>query len=370
MQLEKIQMQGVRNLIDSALNFHPQVNFIFGNNGAGKTSILEAIHYLAVGRSFRTSRDAEIVKFNAPYLKITGTAHNEPNGNITEAEIRYFDGSKIAYLQKQKQEKLSTYLGWLPVVTILLSDIELVSGPPDRRRNYIDLAIAKTNRYYLKNLIEYRQVLLQRNKLLSEKAEPAYYEVWEESLAKLGSEIIAERVKIIPSLLKEAQKFYARFIENKEIVFEYKSELVSDDNDTEKIKDRLLECLRQARLQDIEIGHTTVGPHRDDITIKEKNDTDALKMVRRFGSEGEQRLAALSLKLAEAEFLKRQARPPIFLLDEIASELDRKNTGKLFELVSGQFFYATAKEYHDVINRKGKRFYVEKGEIKEVETNG
>ncbi|MBS4016358.1 MAG: DNA replication and repair protein RecF [Candidatus Latescibacteria bacterium] len=385
MRLEQIQIEGVRNLADTEIHFDSNVNYIFGNNGAGKTSILEAIHYLAIGRSFRTSRDAEIVRFNAPFLKITGVAYplqlsqSEANDKVTgaekiEAEIRYFNGVKTAYLQKQKQDKLSAYLGWLPVVTILLSDIELVSGPPDRRRNFVDLAIAKTNKTYLKNLIEYRSVLLQRNKLLmghatNSPAQEEYYEVWEESLAKLGSEIINERIKQVPLLLDEAQKFYAEFIKNRRIIFEYKSQF-NNNNDVSNIQDRLLELLKQRRAQDKELGHTTIGPHRDDIIIKEKNQFDADKIVRRFGSEGEQRLAALSLKMAEAQKLSNQGKQPIFLLDEFASELDMENTRKLFELIQGQFFYATAKAFKDIINRTGKTFYVEKGEIKKTETTG
>lgn len=371
MRLEKIRLSGVRNLIDTELQFHPQVNFICGNNGAGKTSILEAIHYLAVGRSFRTSRDSEILKFNAPYLKIDGTARedNSEVGSI-EAEIRYCEGIKTAYLHKQKQEKLSAYLGWLPVVTILLADIELVNGSSDRRRNFIDLAIAKTDKRYLKNLIQYRQVLMQRNKLLCEKAEPIQHEIWEEQLAELGSEIISERSKLIPSLLSDAQKFYAMFIENREIIFEYKTGVDNRDNNLENIRTQLLERLKSTRMQDIELGHTTIGPHRDDIIIKEKNLPDTMIMVRRFGSEGEQRLAALALKMAEAKRLSSRGEAPIFLLDEVASELDLNNTKKLFDLITGQFFYATAKEFKNIINQQGKTFYVEKGEVKKIETAG
>jgi DNA replication and repair protein RecF len=386
-RLDKIYIEGVRNLADTEIIFDRDVNYVFGNNGAGKTSILEAIHYLAVGRSFRTNRDSEIVKFNAPFLKIIGTAFDDDKSgeNKLEAEIRLLDGNKTAFLQKQKQDKLSSYLGWLPVVTILLADIDLVSGPPDRRRNFIDLAIAKTNKAYLRNLIEYRQVLLQRNKLLlaaqapysnrqgsdeQEKQDTTHFEVWEEQLAKLGSEIIGERIKVVPLLLNAAQKFYALFIENRKIIFEYKNQFNSKDTDIESIRDNLMELLKHGRQQDKELGHTTAGPHRDDIVIKEQNLADSDKMVRRFGSEGEQRLAALSLKMAEAERLSSYGKQPLFLLDEVASELDTKNTRQLFELVQGQFFYATAKEFKDIIIRRGKIFYVEKGEITKTETTG
>jgi len=371
MWLEKIQIEGVRNLEDVQCVFDKNVNYIFGNNGAGKTSILEAIHFLAVGRSFRTNRDDEIMKFNAPFLKISGSAHDQPpeTDENCEAEIRLDNGTKTAFLQHQKQEKLSSYLGWLPVVTILLSDIDLVSGAPQRRRNFIDLAISKINKNYLRNLIEYRQVLLQRNKLLQEKAEQALYEVWELALAKYGNEIYLERQKIVPMLITEAQRFYTVFMSNRQIVFEYRTDLDNYEDKTTNFQEKLLNLLKINRAKEQELGYTIIGPHRDDISIKEQ----ALP-VRKFGSEGEQRLAALSLKMAEAELLAKNKRRPIFLLDEVASELDTTNTKKLFDLIQGQFFYATAKGSFDspIIKtiRNGKIFYVESGKIKKIETFG
>jgi DNA replication and repair protein RecF len=361
MRLEKIKIEGVRNLVNVEIMFDPAVNYLAGNNGAGKTSVLEAIHFLAVGRSFRTNRDNEILKFNAPYLKISGLARD--NDDVFEAEIRLAEGIKTVFLQKQKQDKLSSYLGWLPVVTILLADIDLVSGPPDRRRNFIDLAIAKINKNYLKNLIEYRAILLQRNKLLQEKAEIAHYEVWETELSKYGYEVIKERRKIVPILLASAKKFYAVFMQNRDIDFEYKVNLDNYDNKSSNEQEKFLELLKINRAKEQELGHTIIGPHRDDIIIKETS-----LVVRKFGSEGEQRLAALSLKLAESELLSQNNRRPIFLLDEVAAELDSNNTQKLFELIQGQFFYATAKEFKNISNRNGKVFYVEKGQITKTET--
>ncbi len=361
MWLEKIKVEGVRNLADTEISFDPSVNYLIGNNGAGKTSILEAIHFLAVGRSFRTNHDREILKFDTPYLKISGNAHN--NSENYEAEIRYMDGIKTVFLQKKQQDKLSTYLGWLPVVTILLSDIDLVNGPPDRRRNFIDLTIAQISKSYLKNLIEYRKILLQRNKLLQQKADNTQYDVWESELVKNGIEVMKERRKILPLLLATAKKYYAIFMLNREIGFEY---YVSLDNFESNITDeveKFLTLLKKSRTKEQELGHTIIGPHRDDIVIREKN-----LAVRKFGSEGEQRLAALSLKLAEAELLSQNNRQPIFLLDEVASELDINNTRMLFELIHGQFFYATAKDFKNLVNRNGKVFYVEKGQITKTET--
>jgi DNA replication and repair protein RecF len=360
MWLEKISVHGVRNLEDTEITFHPQVNYLYGKNGAGKTSILEAIYFLAVGRSFRTNRDNEIISFNAPFLKINGTAHND-SSELNQSEIRLENNIKTVFLESQKQEKLSSYLGWLPIVTILLSDIDLVSGTPQRRRSFIDLAISKISKNYLKNLIEYRQVLMQRNKLLQEKTDDAHYEVWETSLVKYGIEIYQERKRYLPALITEAQKLHSVFMPGRSILFEYKPSIDNYQN----LPEHFLNLLKENRVKDKELGHTTIGPHRDDISINELS-----LPVRKFGSEGEQRLAALSLKMAEAELLAKNNQRPIFLLDEVAAELDTDNSRKLFELIKGQFFYATAKEFKNTINQNGKIIYVEKGKIEKTETVG
>ncbi len=371
MWLEKIRFEGIRNLKDGEIVFSPYANYLFGANGAGKTSILEAIHYLAVARSFRTYRDSEILKFNAEYFKISGIARFgsqdsqfDPSASLS-AEIRFSIQGKEAYRENQKQDKLSSYLGWLPVVTILLSDIDLVAGSPHIRRNFLDLAISKVNKTYLQYLIEYRRILVQRNKLLQEKSSAMHYEVWEIALAKYSDLILKVRDQVVPQLLASAQKFLAVFLPNREIKFDYQTTIPNQTNRQERIQEMLL----ANRVKEQELGYTTIGPHRDDIVIKESN-----LAVKKFASEGEMRLTALALKMAEAEFLKHNYYTPIFLLDEVASELDYNNTQKLLNLIAqqGQFFYASAKALKDKIDlgRKGKIFYVENGEIEKIETFG
>ncbi|MCX8014558.1 MAG: AAA family ATPase, partial [candidate division WOR-3 bacterium] len=199
MWLKQIKFEGIRNLEAAELSFDRTANYFIGDNGAGKTSLLEAIHLLAVGRSFRTNQDQEILKISAPYWKITGIASDEEQSadlskteTVISAEIRFVNNTKTTFLQGIKQDKLSSYLGWLPVVTMLLTDIELISGPPQIRRNFVDLAISKINKNYLKNLINYRHILIQRNKLLQENAEDDLYEAWEADLAKYGSLIFQD----------------------------------------------------------------------------------------------------------------------------------------------------------------------------------
>ncbi|MCX7784840.1 MAG: DNA replication and repair protein RecF [candidate division WOR-3 bacterium] len=368
MYLEQIRFEGIRNLKDAELVFSPYANYLFGANGAGKTSLLESIHYLAVGRSFRTYRDSEILKFNAEYFKIFGLARLSPedpqfdSSATFSAEIRFSPQGKVAYRQNHKQDKLSSYLGWLPVVTILLSDIDLVAGSPHLRRNFLDLAISKVNKSYLQHLIEYRRVLAQRNKLLQEQANSLHYEVWESALAKYADLILKVREQVLPQLLNSAQKFLRTFLPNRNINFEYQTTILEQMHRQKEIQ----KMLAANRVKEQELGYTTIGPHRDDIVIKESN-----LPIKKFASEGEMRLTALSLKMAEAEFLKTNYCTPLFLLDEVAAELDYNNTKKLLALIAeqGQFFYASAKELKDKTDhsKPGKIFYIDNGEIKKVE---
>ncbi|MEO0072264.1 MAG: DNA replication and repair protein RecF [candidate division WOR-3 bacterium] len=361
MILKHLAFEGFRNLVDGEVEFHPEANLIIGENASGKTSLLEAIYYLAFGRSFRTNRDLELKKIGAQYLKVQGIAQG-PQGE-SSAQIALYDGTKILLLANQKISKLSDYLGWCPVITILLGDIELIIGAPKVRRNFMNLAIAQLNRDYLKDLIEYRKALLERNKLLNNKADEDYYEIWERILAQRACKIIEERKKKLPKLLSYAQKYSELLFEAKKIRFHYKSNYNLDKfDDASELENNLLELLKTHRSRDIELGYTTVGPHRDDIVIVEITGSGEELPLAKYGSEGEQRLCALALKLAEAQMIQEYRKlNPIYLLDEVAAELDPENTKKLFRLLTGQVFYATAKENSSLELPAGKVFKITKG---------
>ncbi|MCS7258636.1 MAG: DNA replication and repair protein RecF [candidate division WOR-3 bacterium] len=363
MVLKHLAFEGFRNLVDSEVDFHPEINLIVGENASGKTSLLEAIYYLAVGRSFRTHRDNELKKFGAPHLKVRGEAEG-PQG-YTTAQIVFYEGTKLLSLADRKILRLSDYLGWCPVITILLEDIELIRGAPNTRRDFINLAIAQLNRNYLKDLIEYRKALQERNKLLNEKVDESYYEVWEKILAQIACRIIEERKKKLSILLDYAQKYSDMLFEGKKIVFRYKSDHdLAELSSATEIERTMLELLKNKRTLDIELGHTTVGPHRDDIIVEEVKSSGEKLLLSKYGSEGEQRLCALALKLAEAQMIQEfRNLSPIYLLDEIAAELDSQNTKKLFRSITGQMFYATAKDQNNLGLTPGKVFKITKGTI-------
>ena len=345
-------LKGFRNLADQSLEFDPRANYLFGPNAAGKTSLLEAIHFLAIGRSLRSVQERDVIRFGAELYDLAGEAGLD-DGLKRQAGIRSNVQEKRLYLDGVEVDKLSTYLGWLPVVTLLLDDIRIVRGSPGERRAFLDLALSKVSRPYLVSLGEYRRVLLHRNRLLTQRADDALYRTWEEQLAQAGGTIYELRNRYLPDLLRGAGAISAELFDTEATEFSYHA-TVNTDGD---VRASFREALERHRPREQELGFTLAGPHRDDIMISK-----AGRELRRFGSEGEQRSASIGLKLAEAELLYAQRREsPVLLIDEVASELDPERSRRLFALLAtrGQVFYAAAKP----IPGQGRVFHVEAGKI-------
>lgn len=365
MWLKELKLAGYRNLKDCAIAFDSNSNFLFGPNGAGKTNLLEAIYYLGTGRSFIPfAKDSEIVRFGADFFRISGDAVLNQNGLKETGEIRYEIRSqkKSFFIREKEIPKLSQYFGWLLVVPILLDDIGLIRDAPKNRRSFLDLTIAQTDRSYLKNLIEYRKILLQRNHLLQKSAPDEMFAPWEVELARIGKAILLKRHSVVERIFSEAKRFYSLFFlptedESLEIEFSYLATVdIGEETDTQE---KFLSLLSANREREKVLGRTLTGPHRDEILIRRSG-----LPLKLYGSSGEQRIAALALRLGAATFLKEERdEKPIFLLDEIASELDKMKTERLFTILKeiGQIFYSASKEFHC----EGKIFHLEKGEIRE-----
>jgi len=373
--LKSIQVRGFRNLEDQSLEFDPTANYLFGDNATGKTSLLEAIHYLAIGRSFRRAQDKEVLKFGAPVFAIQGeacvgtesgrnrgsaesakSADRNPAESSRRAEIRCDGQQKRLFLDRVEVERLSSYLGWLPVVTMLLDDIRLIRGAPGERRGFLDLALSQVSRQYLLSLVEYRRILAQRNRLLLQNPDASSLRTWDSQLVLAGTAVYALRNQHLPALFETAKQSARELFPDWQPEITYRAS-VSQDGD---VAANFLEALERHHPRERELGVTLAGPHRDDIVILR----DGIEL-RKFGSEGEQRGASIALKLAEARLISEQRREaPVFLLDEIASELDAGRSQELFTLLSaqGQVFYAAAKP----IPAQGRTFHVTAGKIQEA----
>lgn len=364
MWLQRLTVKGFRNLRDSVLEFAPGADYLFGGNAAGKTSILEAIHYLAIGRSFRPAQDKDLIQFGANLFQVAGDA---PAGDATlrRGEIRCDGQAKKLLLDGVEVERLSSYLGWLPVVTMLLDDIRLIRGGPAERRGFLDLALAKVSKPYLLAWAEYRRVLLQRNRVLVHRTDDAVLRTWNRQLIEAGAEVYRLRYAHLPGLLSDATRHVAELSGGNGVEFSYQPTVTPEGD----LRANFLTALEKQRERERALGFTLSGPHRDDILIQK-----AGVELRRFGSEGEQRSASIALKLAEAQLLRSQRQEaPVFLLDEIASELDAERSQRLFALLEtqGQMLYAAAKPILDSplatrCSPLNKIFHIHAGEVKEA----
>lgn len=355
-------VRGFRNLRSLAVEFSAGGNYLFGPNGAGKTNLLEAIHYLAIGRSFRNCADADMIGFNEALVAVSGSDSCGRRG-----EIRFDRSEKRVAIDGARMERLSDYLGWLSVVAVLLDDIELVRGGPALRRGFLDMAIAKSDRGYIPALAAYRRVLAQRNRLLERGVSGGELGVWDEEFVRAGVVVYERRRAVVDRLLGDAAGFSGR-LAGAPVNFTYAPSVDIEGDVAAAFAARLA----ATRARSFALRQTLVGPHRDDIRVR-----CGERDLRRFGSVGEQRLAGIGLRLAEAELVGGRCGGLTFLLDEVASELDEGRSRLLFELVEerGQVIYAAARRLGrrgDVWGRSGqagagaKEFHVEKGEVLEV----
>ena len=350
MAIRTLRLGGFRNLADIELEFHLDANYLFGPNAAGKTNVLEAIHYLAIGRSFRRARDRDILGFDREVLSVTG---RDDQGQ--EAEIRADGVSKRVTLGGREVERLSDFLGWLPVVVLLLDDIQLVRGAPSVRRSYLDLAIAKADREYIGVAAGYRRALVQRNRALQQNAPDDALRPWGEALVRAGVALVEFRHRYVDTMLEAAGEYYGQ-LSGRPGKFSHRVSVAAGTGAAEVFRRKL----QETRAREREVGHSLVGPHRDDIKVESGE-----RELRRFGSVGEQRLAAVALRLAEADLLlKVTGRKPVFLLDEVASELDDERGPRLLGLVAerGQVVYAAARRF----DAAGKEFRVEAGQVRQA----
>lgn len=336
MLLKKILLQNYRNYVDAGLECTPTLNVIWGNNGQGKSNLLEAVYLLSTGQSFRANRDQELINWEKNFFLVKAeVATSQENLQI---DISYpVNNKKVLKINGYKRSKISDILGIFNVVLFSPDELYLVKGGPNQRRRYLDLTISRLHPAYYYHLQQYQKALDQRNQLLRNlPVNPRLdetLEVWDQQLVDLGSKILFKRLKILPGLTRLAGQFYGKIAANTErMTISYQSSVnlpapEPDKNYSEAaIADSFARQLRQIRKEEARRGMTLIGPHRDDLIIY-LNDRE----MRSFGSQGQQRSAALSLKLAELEILSvEQGDYPVLLLDDVLSELDGSRREFLF----------------------------------------
>lgn len=326
MVLKHIEYQGFRNLVDGEIEFADSFNFVIGDNGAGKTNLLEAIFYAGNASSFRDKEDHNLVGFDSEFLRVAAGADEERNAAI------FLDSTKKKLtLGGNNVPRISDFIGWLGITIMSIEDIWIIRGAPAKRRAFLDWTIAKTSPVYTASLIEYRKIVKQRNKFLqslNEGGSKDLLEVLDERLIETGNEIYKKRGAILPELKKHFTDFGMNF-SVKKFNFDYQSICPNMRLDQD--------ILKRVRHREVSLGQTVVGPHRDDLFFSIDG-----RAMQHYASEGEERAASISLKLAEADMLlEARGERPVLLLDEVSAELDNGKREILLDLVKGQVFYAS-----------------------------
>lgn len=352
MNIKKIKIQNFRNISDIGLEFDKEINVICGENAQGKTNIIEALWLFSGAKSFRNTKDTEFIKFGQSRAKI----YTEFNmlGVENSAQI-VFDDKKTAFLNEKKLPNTSSLAGKFNAVVFSPTDLTLVTDGPDKRRRFIDTAIGQLYPNYIEILRSFSRAVMQRNKIIKDyrydKTLSVMLDVFEAEIVEMGNKIINYRKKYISVLNNYVSKIYNGIScgkENIEIFYISKNEVL--DN----------EILKFSRENDMFNSTTSVGPHRDDINFN-INDISA----RSFGSQGQKRSIALSLKLAGAEVIKEiTGEYPICLLDDVMSELDENRQNYILNHIRNWQSFITCCDTSNIKNLKeGKIIKIRNGGV-------
>jgi DNA replication and repair protein RecF len=325
MIIRSLELKNFRNYEEAHIDFSEGVNILYGDNAQGKTNILEAIYVGATARSHRAGKDREMIQFGQE-----------------EAHIKYFvekkgiTGRIDMHLKKGKAKgiavngiplrKASDLFGNANVVFFSPEDLNIIKEGPSGRRKFMDMELCQLDKVYMSNLANYNKIILQRNKLLKEMDFHSDYldtlQIWDMQLVRYGAEVIQRRQAFIQELQPVIQEIHRSITGGKEnITVTYEANVSASDLERE---------LKRVRERELKTRVSLVGPHRDDLAFM-LEDVD----IRTFGSQGQQRTAALSLKLSEIEIVKRRiGDSPILLLDDVLSELDAGRQEKLLDSIS------------------------------------
>jgi DNA replication and repair protein RecF len=337
-RLDTLSIRDFRNLERVELELPPNGMLVIGENGQGKTNLLEAIYYLQVLRSMRGARDQDLIRFGAPAFHLGARIASDRAGEIGVGFERAGKRKRVR-VDGAVSERLGDAVGALPAAMFSPADVELVAGGPTSRRRFLDIMLAVTSRGYLRALQRYRAALVRRNAALREAARQpstrsdARVEVWEEPLAEHGAVLWAEREAWVENTAVRFAEL-AGAIGGDRLTMRYVSAAPTFESGSDR-RESLRAAFAQQRGTDIRFGLTRAGPHRDDLLINMRDDTGTQRELRVFGSAGQQRTAAIALRLLEAATLHdRRGGQPLILLDDPFAELDPPRTRKIVELLS------------------------------------
>ena len=361
MYIEKLTLKNYRNYEKAEFAFNSGINILVGDNGQGKTNCAEAIFYLCTGYSPRATRDKQLIKDGESSFEISCNAISR-YGTVN-VDISYNNQSeKSILINGVPLKKIGELMGNVNSVFFNPNELKLIKESPEDRRRFMDIAISQMSKTYFYALQKYRKILEQRNNLLKNPDREIVFEtlpLWDDQLCTYAEIIVNERKEFLNKLYPHAKEIHGYLSGDKEeLELSFDLSYVEDGL---SVKDSLVKALGERYEKDIALGYTSVGPHRDDIKIK-LNGID----VRIYGSQGQQRTSALSLKLAELEIFNEKFNEyPVLILDDALSELDKSRRKKLLEKVSGMQTIITCTDFIDELpnDTKVKYFDIENGKI-------
>ena len=365
MIIKSLELSDFRNYESLCINFDRGVNILFGDNAQGKTNILEAIYVSATTKSHKSSKDKDIINFEKEEAHIRTYLEKDDIETRVDMHLRKSKTKGIA-IDGVKIKKAAELLGLLNVVFFSPEDLSIIKNGPAERRRFIDMELCQLDNFYLYNLNNYNKIVNQRNKLLKD----LYYNptlkdtltIWDSQLLSYGSKIIERRIQFIEQINGIIKEIHSNLSGGKETLrIEYEPNITIDSYEKE---------LNYSQDKDIKLKQTTVGPHRDDISFMVKKAGEEKEIdIRKYGSQGQQRTAALALKLSEIELVRKVTKDtPVLLLDDVLSELDSNRQNYLLNSIGDIQTIITCTGLDEFVNHRfeiNKVFKVTNGVVEE-----
>ncbi len=364
MNVKSLRLNNFRNYENEVIEFKNGINILTGANAQGKTNASEAIFLLCTGYSPRASKDKQVIRFGAEQAEISATASSLYGDVSVEIKFLKNDNKQIS-VSGNRITKIADLLGNIHSVFFNPQDLKLVQESPEDRRRFMNVSLSQISKNYFYALQRYNKILIQRNNLLKSGDIKLIYDtlpVWDEQLSLFSAKIIYERIKFIEQLAPIAEVKHGILSGQKEALGIKLDSPYSDFCNEQQIKAKLYKDLRAFTERDIRLGYTSIGPHRDDIKFVLCGED-----VKVYGSQGQQRTVALSLKLAETEaFYARKGEYPVLILDDVLSELDKSRQRKLLSLVADiqTIFTATGLDRTVFRNYDYNRIVIDNGRVK------
>ena len=360
MYIESVQLKNFRNYESLELELAPGTNIFYGNNAQGKTNILEALYLCGTTKSHKGSKDKDMIRFGEDEAHIRMMVNRDELSYKIDMHLRKNKAKGVA-INGLPIRKAGELFGVVNLVFFSPEDLNIIKNGPGERRRFLDLELCQLDKIYLTDIASYNHIVNQRNKLLKDiYVQPSLkdtLEIWDMQMAEYGRRIIHKRSEFIDELNETVRQIHHNLtggLEELEVIYEPSA--AADD---------LENAIRDSRERDMRMKLTSVGPHRDDLCVV-ANGID----IRRYGSQGQQRTAALSLKLAEIELVKKLVKDyPILLLDDVLSELDGSRQNQLLDAICHIQTMITCTGLEDFVNNRfhiDRLFQVVEGTVSEA----